>query len=72
MYQPVVRDESVVSRPVSIQMLCMLPTVSTLTVVCSGGDVSPADVSLDLRSAKCGCWGVVPGRCLYGTIGLAT
>ena len=54
------RDESVVSRPVSIQMLCVLPTVSTLTVVCSGGDVSPADVSLELRSAKCDCWGVVP------------
>ena len=35
MYQPVVRDESVVSRPVSIHMLCMLPTVSTLSVVCS-------------------------------------
>ena len=60
MYQPVVRDESVVSRPVSIQMLCMLPTVPTLTVVCCCGDVSPAVVSLDLRRAKCGCWGAVP------------
>ena len=83
MYQPVVRDESVVSRPVSIQTLCLLPTVSTLTVVCSGWIVSSRCVTVFLQPMLF-ChqirWRCFSSRCVpvffqpvcYGTVGLAT